>query len=61
MHALDPLARRRLPCRPDALRGQPGGLQVGRDLPQPLGPFRMAVAGVVVQKSRIGIKQCHDA
>ena len=59
MDTLDPLARRRLPFRPDALSGQSAAVQQGSNLPQPLGPLGMSPAGVVVEKSRIGIKQRH--
>ena len=60
VHALESLARRRFPSRSRAPRGESGRFEMGGNLPQPLGPLRVAESRVVVEKSWIGIekRQC---
>ena len=61
MDAFDPLQCRLLPRRSRASIGEPRRIQAKSDLPNPFGPLRMSPAGIMVEKSRIGIKQRHNA
>ena len=59
MDAFDPRAGGGPPVGATAAGGEAGGVEFGCDLPQPLGPLRVSLAGVVVKESRIGIKERH--